>query len=495
MPGFPRPPRRLSWTPLFVVLSVGFFGCAANGPGARAPAPLTSKALRASAASELPPRRGKAEAVSLPPAPQTLRVSTPSANLRPAGPPASASSAPFPVMLGIDVLEAEGFVALRGKRVGLLTNPAGVNRRGESTIDVLRRAPGVNLVALFGPEHGIYGNEKAEVPIDDNIDPRTGLPVYSLYGKTRKPTPRMLAGLDALIVDLQDIGTRSYTFTSSMLYVMAACFEAGIECIVLDRPNPLGGLKVDGPPLDAEWKSFVGAFRVPYVHGLTLGELARLAHASPGGLTVPAAINTPDEARLRGKLTVIPMRGWRRDMRWPETGLQWVPTSPYIQDFAAVVGYPMTGLGTYMGGFSHGFPGPLHPFRGISYRGKNIDFLERELTALRLPGLAYRRITINDRRGRPVPGLYIQVTDWNAWRPTELNFHLMQLTARWESTNPFAKASGSTMNGFVKHVGSGAFVEALRTEGARTDVSAWFDRWDEGVRIYQQQVRRFWLYR
>lgn len=483
---------------MLVVLAVGFFGCAANSPGATSPArPTAGSDLRpssssssSSSVSRLSPQVFAGLPASRPSSSPRSSLDLGHSSLR-----ASGASAPFPVMLGIDVLEAEGFAALRGKRVGLLTNPAGVNRYGESTIDVLRRAPGVSLVALFGPEHGIYGNEKAEIQIDDNIDPRTGLPVYSLYGKTRKPTPRMLAGLDAMIVDLQDIGTRSYTFTSSMLYVMAACFEAGIECVVLDRPNPLGGLKVDGPPLDAEWKSFVGAFGVPYVHGLTMGELARLAHASPGGLSVPAAINTPDEARLRGMLTVIPMRGWRRHMRWPETGLKWIPTSPFIQDFAAVVGYPMTGLGTYVGGFSHGFPGPLHPFRGISYRGKKIDFLEREFTALRLPGLAYRRITINDRQGRPVPGLYIEVTDWNAWRPTELNFHLMQLTARWESANPFATASGSTMNGFVKHVGSGAFVEALRTEGARTDVSAWFDRWDEDARIFQQHVQRFWLYR
>jgi uncharacterized protein YbbC (DUF1343 family) len=229
-------------------------------------------------------------------------------------------------MLGIDVLEADGFALLRGKRVGLLTHPAGVNRQGRSTVDVMRTTPFVNLVALFGPEHGIYGDEKANVPVDDKIDPRTGLPVYSLYGKFRTPTAKMLANIDVLVVDLQDIGTRSYTYVSCMKYAMRACFKAGKEFVVLDRPNPLGGIKVDGPPLDADWMSYVGEFRVPYVHGLTIGELARMCKHAPGVLGVDDAV------RQSGKLTVVPMRGWNRAMRWSETGLKWVPTSPPLSD-------------------------------------------------------------------------------------------------------------------------------------------------------------------
>lgn len=285
----------------------------------------------------------------------------PTAVIAPASAPATPSVAAvrpeptFPVMLGIDVLEAQGFDAVKGKRIGLLTHPAGVNRRGESTIDVLRRAPGVKLVALYGPEHGIYGDEKAEVNIGNRVDARTGLPVFSLYGRYRKPTRAMLRSLDAMVIDLQDIGTRSYTFVSAMRYTMEACFENKVEVIVLDRPNPLGGIKVDGPPLDAKWTSYVGAFRVPYVHGLTIGELARMAKEAPGVLAVSEAV------RARGKLTLVPMRGWRRSMRWPETGLTWVPTSPMIQDFSACIGYAMVGLGTYWDpsvnfdiGFRHG---------------------------------------------------------------------------------------------------------------------------------------------
>ena len=192
-----------------------------------------------------------------------------------------------PIYLGIDVLEHNNFRSIAGKHVGLLTHPAGLNRRGESSIDVLRRAPNVGLVALFGPEHGIYGNEKANVPVVDKIDPRTGLPVYSLYGKYRKPTAEMLAGLDALVIDLQDVGVRSYTYVSCMRYAMEACFENGVEVVILDRPNPLGGLKVDGPPLDREWRSYVGAFHVPYVHGLTIAELARIAKHTPGWMQTP----------------------------------------------------------------------------------------------------------------------------------------------------------------------------------------------------------------
>ncbi len=458
MPGFHRPIRWVSWTPLLSFLLAGFFGCAASGP-----------------------RSPQIVAAPLPPAPT-------GAPTRPMAPTI------YPVMLGIDVLEAQGFGILQGKRVGLLTHPAGVNRRGESTIDILRRATGVNLVALFGPEHGIYGNEKAEIPINDNIDDRTGLPVYSLYGTHRKPTPGMLKGLDALVIDLQDVGTRSYTFTSSMLYAMAACFENNVECIVLDRPNPLGGLKVDGPPLDAKWKSYVGAFRVPYVHGLTIGELARMAKEAPGVMNIPNVMNVPDEVRARGVLRIVPMQGWRRDMRWPETGLKWIPTSPYVPDFGAVVGYPMTGLGTYIGGFSHGFPGPLYPFRGISHRGTPIEIVEREINALHIPGITLQRINVPNRQGKPVPGLYIEITDWNAWNPTELNFHLMRLACVFERGNPFADAPNGQVNGFIKHVGSEAFVDALRREGARLDVGTWLARWHQSAAIYQQQSRRYWLY-
>ncbi len=406
---------------------------------------------------------------------------------------APSNAVPYPVMLGIDVFQARGFDAALGKRVGLLTHPPGVNRHGTSTIDTLRRAKGVNLVALFGPEHGIYGDVKAAVDIEDSIDHRTGLPVYSLHGKYRKPTKEMLKGLDAMIIDLQDIGTRSYTFVSCMLYTMGACFENGVEVIVLDRPNPLGGLKVDGPPLDPQWKSYVGAFRAPYVHGLTIGEIARMAKQAPGVLQVPKALDVSEADRLRGKLTVIPMRGWSRSMRWPETGLKWVPTSQYIQDFGSVVGYPMSGLGTYLGKFSHGI-GKHYAFRGISHPKIRSAALARILNARKMPGMNFRVVEVPGKNGKKATGLYAEVIDYNAWRPTELNFHLMQLACRYDGKNPFSAADSKQERGFLIHMGSTEFFEALKRDGAGVDVAGFIRKWESKSRIYQQQSRKYWLY-
>lgn len=446
------------------VLALGLFGCSAN------PAPIRPASDRAAAVN--PPAIANA--------------------------PTARPAAPFPVMLGIDVLEERGFDLVKGKRIGLLTHPAGVNRRGVSTIEVLRHAPGVKLVALYGPEHGVYGDAPAEKPIENTIDRRTGLPVYSLYGKHRVPTKAMLKGLDAMVIDLQDIGTRSYTFSSCMLYTMAACFENNVEVIVLDRPNPLGGIKADGPPLDPQWKSYVGAFRVPYVHGLTIGELARMAKEAPGVMTIPKVLNVPDAVRARGKLTVVPMRGWTRRMRWPETGLTWVPTSPMIQDFGACVGYAMVGLGTYFDpkakfdlGFRHGV-GDYYAFLGLSHKSVKTDELERELRALKIPGLAFQRVSVNGRNGKPATGVYVLVNDWDDWHPTELSFYLMRLACKFDARNPFRTGDAS---GFLRHMGSTDFFNAIRRDGARIDLNVWLADWRAKAKVYREQSKRYWLYR
>src|SRR5947207_5768779 len=235
------------------------------------------------------------------------------------------------VQLGSEALAANGFKELQGKRVGLITNPSGVNRNGESTIDLLRNAPGVKLVALLGPEHGVYGDVMAGENIRDKTDSRTGLPVHSLYGATRKPTPPMLKGLDALVYDLQDTGVRSYTFISTMGLAMEACGAAGIEFVVLDRPNPLGGERVEGPMVDDRFKSFVGQWNIPYAYGMTCGELAQM-------------INGEGWIREPCRLTVIPMNGWRRSMVWRDTGLRWTPTSPNVPRGDSPLYYAATGL-------------------------------------------------------------------------------------------------------------------------------------------------------
>jgi uncharacterized protein YbbC (DUF1343 family) len=455
-----RTPRLL---PFLVVILTGLFGCSSNHaspPAASAPAAASVRP-----ANPAPKPAAAAPAAATPVRPLPV----------------------FPVMLGIDVLAADNFAAIRGKRIGLLTHPAGVNRAGRSTIDILHKAPGVKLVALFAPEHALSGQVKASVNFGDEIHTATGLPVYSLHGANRKPTAAQLKGLDAVVVDLQDIGVRSYTFSVAMRYTMDACFTHGVEVVVLDRPNPLGGLKVDGPHLDREWMSGVGAFRIPYVHGLTMGELARIAASAPGVLDVPESV------RAKGRLTVIPMRGWRRSMRWPETGLKFIPTSPLVRDFPAVVGYAMIGLGCEYSGFRHG-AGREHPFRAISFRGKTPSQLKADLERLRIPGLAYRVITVNDAAGKPVSALYVDVADWAAWRPTQLSFEMMRLACVYDPPNPFAKLGARERRSFNIHVGSTAWWNALARDGARVDLAAFQADWARRCAIYQNLTRRYWLY-
>ncbi len=399
----------------------------------------------------------------------------------------AAPDALYPVILGIDVLEANGFAAVRGKRIGVLSHPAGVNRTGEHTIDILRRAPDTRIVALFAPEHGFYGTEKASARVADTVDARTGLPVYSLHGDNRKPTRRQLEGLDALVIDLQDIGVRSYTFNVVMRYAMDSCFQHGVEVIVLDRPNPLGGLKVSGPVLDDELRSGVGAFPIPYVHGLTLGELARFAADAPGVME-----GVPEELRRQGRLTVVPMRGWRRSMRWPETGLPFVPTSQNVPDFEAVIGYAMVGLGCLETGFWHGIGTP-YPFRWFTFPGKTSEQLLKDLRALALPGLHFRSVTATPAGGKPVQGVYVEIRDWDRWEPTELSFQLMRLACRYQS-NPFSGRSDKEGRTFNIHVGSVAWWKALRANGARTDVEAWLRRWKQEAAVYRERTRKYWLY-
>lgn len=223
------------------------------------------------------------------------------------------------IKTGIEVLKEQNFKCLEGKRVGLITNPTGVDNKLKSTIDILHEAPNVNLVALYGPEHGVRGDVHAGDHVTDIKDPSTGLPVYSLYGKTRKATPEMLKDIDVLVYDIQDIGCRSFTYISTMGLAMEAAAENGKEFIVLDRPNPVGGLKIEGNLTEDDCISFVSQFKIPYLYGLTCGELALLLNG---------------EKMLKDgkqcKLQVVKMKGWKRKMDYTQTGLQWVPSSPHI---------------------------------------------------------------------------------------------------------------------------------------------------------------------
>lgn len=227
------------------------------------------------------------------------------------------------VQTGMDVLEAEDFVPLKGLRVGLITNHSGLDVNGRRTIDLLAHAPGVKLAAIFIPEHGLLG--KTDEPIASGTDPTTGLPVYSLYGGVQRPTEEMLRGLDALIFDIQDAGVRFYTYITTLGYAMEDASKKGIEFYVLDRPNPLGGISVEGPRLDADLKSFVGYFPLPIRHGMTVGELAQMFNG---------------ELKLEVKLHVIKMRDWQRTDWYDETGLAWVNPSPNLRTLTEATLYP-----------------------------------------------------------------------------------------------------------------------------------------------------------
>ena len=391
------------------------------------------------------------------------------------------------ILMGVDYLEARNFDILQGKRVGLLTHPAGVNSQGKSTVLLLHTSEAVNLTALFGPEHGIYGDEKASVPVDDKIDHRTNLPVFSLYGKFRKPTAKMLANLDCVVIDLQDVGVRCYTYVSCMRYVMEACFEAGVEVIVLDRPNPLGGLKVAGPMIDPEWISYVGAFPMPFVHGMTIAELALWSKQTSGILKIE------EQVRKKGKLTLVPMQNWKRSMTWPSTGLTWYPTSPNIPTLDSVAGYPMTGLGAQMGKFKHGI-GTKYPFRFLTYEGKSSADVKKALEELRLKGLSYKILDTTDSSGKKISGVYIAIQNWSEWQPTELAFAMMQLSARWQSPSPFKNAKKSEINLFNKHVGSSAWWDHLQGSGGQVNPGPFLKRWNAEVANFRRQVMPYLIY-
>lgn len=230
---------------------------------------------------------------------------------------------------GIEVLIQDSLHLVAGRRVGLVTNHTGIDRNRRSDIDILAEHPEIDLIALFSPEHGIRGEERAGAAIDSGLDERTGLPIYSLYGETRKPTPDMLQDVDVLIFDMQDVGARYYTYVSTMALAMEAAGETGIPFLVLDRPNPIRGDVVQGNVLDSAYSTFVGLYEVPMRHGMTPGELARMYVGEFG---------------VRVDLTVIPASGWRRDMVFDDTGLPWVPPSPNMPDVASALAYPGTCL-------------------------------------------------------------------------------------------------------------------------------------------------------
>lgn len=368
------------------------------------------------------------------------------------------------VLLGVDVLSATGLKALKGKRVALLTNPSGVNAKGETTLSVLRRAPGVRLVALFAAEHGIYGTVPAGKEFANHTDSRTGLPVYSLYGPgpVRAPTRSMLQGIDILVYDIQDTGLRSYTYISTMGLAMEACGAAGVEFMVLDRPNPLGGLRVEGPMLNERFRSHVGQWKVPYIYGLTCGELARM-------------INGEGWITHRCKLTVIPMMGWRRSMVWRDTRLAWVPTSPNVQAGDTPMYLAATGVLGELGGVNIGGGSPYR-FQCVSAPWLDAARLSSTLNACELPGVGFRPFTYQKSNGDTIKAARIEFSNPSQAPLVGLNIHTWDAIRKNTGRDLFKEAlkAGHNFIMFDKVMGTDEVRKAMeRGKSARAITDSW----------------------
>ena len=382
------------------------------------------------------------------------------------------------VKTGIEVLRQDGFELLKGKRVGLITNPTGVDRNLKSTVDILFEAPDVQLVALYGPEHGVRGDIPAGEKVENQVDAKTGLKVHSLYGKTRKPTPEMLQGIDVLVYDIQDIGCRSYTFISTMGLVMKAAKEQNKEVVILDRPNPLGGEKVEGSGVSQGYFSFVSQFDIPYIYGLTCGELANYLNQEIGC-----------------KLTVVPMQGWKRSMRFEDTGLPWVPTSPQIPSTTAAILYPATGIIGEMGFLNIGV-GYTLPFQVMTAPWVKSVELTEVLNAKQLPGVAFRPILykplFGDMQGQTVQGVQIFITDYDKARLSEIQFHVIEAMHQlYPSHVLFSAETEKRNNMFDKVCGTNFIRENFSKQYKTDDILSY---WRNNEQAFKEKSASFYLY-
>lgn len=337
------------------------------------------------------------------------------------------------VTLGVERLlnEPEYFKLIKGKRIGLITNPSGVDHNLVSTIDLLHKNPETKLVKLFGPEHGVRGDEHAGDSVADSHDKATGTPTFSLYGKTRRPPPEFLEGLDVMIYDIQDVGSRSYTYIYTMAYAMEACAEANIPFIVLDRPNPCGPT-VSGNILDeSQGTSFVGLYAIPYQYGMTPGETAQLFNDKFN--------------KKKCNLTVVPMSGYHRDMMQWDTGLAFVPTSPNIPHAPSAVFYNLTGIIGELDDVSIGVGYPL-AFEVIAAPYIDRDKFVAAMRAKNIPGLMVMPISFKPYaskfKGEVVHGAQFFITDYRKIQPVEAQIHMMEvLQAQYPEKNLFAEDS------------------------------------------------------
>lgn len=339
------------------------------------------------------------------------------------------------VKSGIEVLRESNFDILKGKRVGLVTNATGVDSELNSTIDILNDSPEVNLVALYGPEHGVRGNYPAGEYVDFYIDESTKLPVYSLYGKTRKPNTEMLKDIDVLVFDIQDIGSRSYTYISTMGLVMEAAAENNKEIVILDRPNPLGGNRIEGNLVEDGYYSFVSQFAIPYVHGLTVGELAHLLNEE--GLL---------ENKVKCNLEVVQMKGWSRDLYFEKTGLPWILTSPHIPHHYSSFYYAASGIiGELRGILSIGV-GYTIPFQTFATEWINSVELANKMNSYGLDGVKFRPISYKAYyafgKDKMLNGVQIYITDYSTVQLIPIQFYFAQAVNELYGRNIISENEG-----------------------------------------------------
>ncbi|HEX4469635.1 MAG TPA: DUF1343 domain-containing protein [Gemmatimonadaceae bacterium] len=386
--------------------------------------------------------------------------------------PAAPASGAVP---GIEVLFADSLHLVRGKRVGLITNQSGRDRRGASTIDLLYHAPGVRLTALFGPEHGLRGVAQAGESVSSATDSATGVPIYSLYGDTRVPTADMLRDVDVVVYDIQDVGARVYTYEWTMALSAEAVSKLGKKFIVLDRPDPIRGDRVDGNILDPRFRSFVGQYPVALRYGLTPGELLRYLVGT---------------GQVSADIAVVPMRGWRRSMWWDETKIPWVNPSPNLRSLDATLLYPGTVF--FEGTNATEGRGTDKPFQLIGAQWlTDAGEIAREMNALALPGVHFDSASRTIEQGggykfggQTIPMIDIAITDRNVVRPVEVGVRLLRAIylrhrAEWEWRPSIDRLAGT---------------DELRRAVEQGTIDALLGDWARQATEWQNQTRRYWIY-
>ncbi|WP_077328116.1 exo-beta-N-acetylmuramidase NamZ family protein [Virgibacillus siamensis] len=381
--------------------------------------------------------------------------------------------------LGVEVLLKDKMDLLEGKRVGLITNPTGVDKELNSVVDVLYNHPDVNLTTLYGPEHGVRGSAQAGEYVEYYIDEHTGLPVYSLYGETRKPTPEMLENVDVLLFDIQDVGTRFYTYIYTMALAMEAAEENDIQFIVLDRPNPLSGTKVQGPVLDPDYSSFVGKYPIPLRHGMTVGELAKLFN---------------NEYGIGADLTVVEMQGWKRNMYYDETPLEFVMPSPNMPTTDTAMVYPGAALieGTNV---SEG-RGTTRPFELIGAPFIDSTELASTLNDLNLPGVRFRAASFTPQfskhSGTLSHGIQIHVTHKPSFNPVTTGLHIVKtIHDLYPEDFEFRAENSQGISFFDYLVGNGWIREAIE-EGKSVEYMK--NRWQDELNEFSNIREGYLLY-